>query len=79
MWANIQKNFDSISRGEIRMKKTLSLVMVFVLTISLLLPQVFMMTSAASVPSISATTVDAKPGDTVDVKINIANICSQYI
>ena len=44
-----------------------------VLVISLLLPQAFMMASAAKTPSIIVSTVEAKPGDTVNVKIDMAN------
>lgn len=55
------------------MKTKFIKVIAMVLAISLLLPQAFMMTSAASTPTISVSTVEAKPGDTVNVKINMAN------
>lgn len=54
------------------MKKTFNVVFALVLVLTMLIPQTIMAT-AATEPLISASVVDATPGSTVEVTIDIAN------
>ncbi|MBO5420425.1 MAG: Ig-like domain-containing protein [Clostridia bacterium] len=54
------------------MKRTLTSVIALMLTLLMLVPQTIFSVTAAN-PTISASNVEANPGDTVDVTVNIAN------
>lgn len=54
------------------MKRTLTSVIALMLTLLMLVPQTIFSATAAN-PTISASNVEANPGDTVDVTVNIAN------
>ena len=54
------------------MKRTLTSVIALMLTLLMLVPQTIISVTAAN-PTISASNVEANPGDTVDVTVNIAN------
>ena len=54
------------------MKRTLTSVIALMLFLLMLVPQTTFSASAAN-PTISASNVEANPGDTVDVTVNIAN------
>ena len=54
------------------MKRTLTSVIALILVLFMLVPQTIFSMAAAN-PTISASNVEAQPGDTVDVTVNIAN------